>query len=310
MPGGKASTGESAGRAAVEFPHPQPGRSQLDLGQHAQLEAVVLAFLRPGLIQLRRVFELGDRVALGAGDLQEGRASQVGLARPGEPELAAELQQVILVPPVAGVAGLADRVAGHVGIAHSGRCPAVLEVKLRGVRAGVQVTQAASGKVAGLPGTVMPVRDSGEISPELGHERLVVDRDRVRPPGADQLLGRVRVTEVIGGRRHQAVQAAQQQVQVRLVAWPQPPVKRRVHPVPDPSHVLEQPEGLAGHVVTRQPDHVAAQLLQGGVPDVALLGLLGALAPVVRGHLHLSSDQGTARNDLLEPTVGDRWRSW
>jgi len=82
----------------------------------------------------------------------------------------------------------------------------------------------------------------------------------------------------------------------------------RVHAVPDAPHLLEQRERLAGHVAVRQPDHVAAQLLQGGVPDVALLGQLGVLASVVRGHLHLSSDPGAARNGLLEPTVGDRRR--
>ena len=36
------------------------------------LEAVVFTLLRPGLAELRGAFQLGDRVTLGAGDLQEG----------------------------------------------------------------------------------------------------------------------------------------------------------------------------------------------------------------------------------------------
>ncbi len=87
------------------------------MSQHAQLEAVVLAFLRPGRIQFRGAFQLGDRVASGVGDFQEGGAGQVLLARPGEPELAAQLHEIIVVSQLPGVPGLANRAPGSVSVA-------------------------------------------------------------------------------------------------------------------------------------------------------------------------------------------------
>ena len=101
----------------VEFSRAQPRHGQLDMSQHAQLEAVVLAFLRPGRIEFRSAFQLGDRVASGVGDLQESRAGQVMLARPGEPELAAQLQEIIVVSQLPGVQGLANRPSGSASVA-------------------------------------------------------------------------------------------------------------------------------------------------------------------------------------------------
>lgn len=69
LTGRKSQDGTERRLRPVEFPDSQPGRRELDLSQHAQFEAVVLALLGPGRIELRCALEFGDRIVLGAGDL-------------------------------------------------------------------------------------------------------------------------------------------------------------------------------------------------------------------------------------------------
>jgi hypothetical protein len=85
------------------------------------------------------------------------------------------LKQIVVVPSLAGIACLIDGAAGTADMAQAHCCAAVLEVKLCGVGAADQVSQAAFGQVAGLPGTITPAGDGGEIEPQLCHQRLVID---------------------------------------------------------------------------------------------------------------------------------------
>lgn len=64
-------------------------------------------------------------------------------------------------------------------------------------------------------------------------------------------------------------------------------------------------ERLACHVLSRQPYHVGAQLLQRGVADTALLRFFGALAAFMRCHENLSLNHGIAHNGLLSSTVSE-----
>ena len=54
-----------------------------------------------------------------------------------------------------------------------------------------------------------------------------------------------------------------------------------------------------------QPHHVGAQLLEGGLADAVLLGLLGVVAALVRCHQHLSLHRGIAHTGLLYSTVSE-----
>jgi hypothetical protein len=81
LPGGRARTGPSAGLAPSGSTQPRQG--QFDVREHAQLKAVILAFLRAGRVQVCRAFEFGSCVAFSTSDLQQRRTGQVNADSPG-----------------------------------------------------------------------------------------------------------------------------------------------------------------------------------------------------------------------------------
>ena len=132
-----------------------------------------------------------------------------------------------------------------------------------------------------------PQGDDGEVEAELGDEGPVVDGQGVGQAGAGELLGGRGVAEALGGVGHEAVERAEQEVQLDLVAGPQLAVQGGVHLLADAAHLEEQGQRLGGHVLPRQPGDLAAQVLEGGLADVAALGPLGVLVALPGGHQHL-----------------------
>src|SRR5260370_16723409 len=68
----------------------------------------------------------------------------------------------------------------------------------------------------------------------------MIDRGRVGTTGPDQLSGRFGVPKCLDGNGHKTVEAAKQEVQLRLVARPQLAVECGVHPVPHPAHLKKE----------------------------------------------------------------------
>ena len=170
----------------------------------------------------------------------------------------------------------------------------VPEVQVGRVRSVPEVAQAVLGQVAGLLRLVVPVGVSEQLEAQVRHQRAVVDRGRVRPPGPDQFLGCLRVAEFPGGSRHQIGQAAEQEVQVGLVARPQSPVQHAEDPGPDPPHLQENRQRLGGHQLCGQPHYVGAELLHCHRADVTPFGALGVFAAFVCRHQDLLLDAESA----------------
>src|SRR5262245_49835626 len=81
-----------------------------------------------------------------------------------------------------------NRLTCRLGVTDTGRSPTVPQVKLSGLRPVRKVLQAASGEVSALA-RPLPITDASQFESKLRHQRMVVDRGRVRPSGADQLFG-------------------------------------------------------------------------------------------------------------------------
>ena len=130
---------------------------------------------------------------------------------------------------------------------------------------------------------------------------------REGPAGPGEFLAGGRVSEVSGHASHQAVDAAEQEVDFRPVPWPELPVKRVVHAAANPQHLLEQGNRLRGHVVAGEPGHVGVELLERGIADAALLGPACPLARLVRRHqdLLLNERVGFHRLARQRPAGGD-----
>ena len=135
----------------VERAGPQPRDGQVGVREHLALAAVVLARARPGRIQPDRALKLGDRLVDGcpiaggtaAGRLGHDEARVVGLGGPGEAELAADLEQLIGVLAVPGVARGRDRLVRARGVAEAGRSQPAEQVQLRRVLAVGEMLQTA-----------------------------------------------------------------------------------------------------------------------------------------------------------------------
>jgi hypothetical protein len=186
----------------------------------------------------------------------------------------------------------------------------VVEVQVGGLRSQGQELQPGDGQLVALGDPAAQVGDGGELLAQLRLERPVVDRGGRGVPRADQFLGGVGVAEPVRGDAHQAVQAAEQEMQVGLLARPQPPVQQPVDPVADPAQVQEYRKRRAGIAQPGQAYHVRAELLERGLAYAVLLVVLGVVASLVRCHQHLSLDSQTPRKGLLTSEVSDDGRCW
>ena len=158
---------------------------------------------------------------------------------------AADIQQVVVVVAVAGLVRVADGLASGIGIAQAARCPRVVDVQAGSPLADGEVLEPAESQIPALFEPAAIVRVDRKLTTQVGHQRPVVDRVGVGKAGPVQLLGRVRVTELVGRDGHEPVEAAEQEVQVGLLAGPQPPVQQPVDPVADPACVQEHGKRLA-----------------------------------------------------------------
>src|ERR1039457_6761678 len=131
--------------------------------------------------------------------------------------------------------GMRDRLAGRVRITHPGRGSGVIHLKVGTRRPFGHVLESICGQVTAISEPAPPVHDVRELRTHMAKQRPVVDRSRVRPAGPDQLLGGVRIAEADGGAAHEVIQAAEQEVQIGLLARPQPTVQQPVDPVVDPA---------------------------------------------------------------------------
>jgi hypothetical protein len=91
------------------------------------------------------------------------------------------------------------------------------------------------------------------------------------------------VAQAVSGAGHQVIQAAEQEIQIGLVPWPELAVQRGIDLIAGAAHLEEQSQRLAGHVLGGQPDDLRAQVLQGGFARVAAFGGLGVVVAFVRG---------------------------
>src|ERR1700683_3784921 len=96
----------------------------------------MLTRLRAGRVQLHGLLELGDRVPFGIRQLDRERPGVIVLSGTGEPDLAADLEQLVAVRLLTRVSRRRDRLTGGVRVAETGRRYAVEEVRRRAVRPG------------------------------------------------------------------------------------------------------------------------------------------------------------------------------
>src|SRR5690349_24789916 len=97
-----------------------------------------------------------DRARLG-----QDEARVVGLGRPGEAELAADLEQLVVVLAVPGVAGGRDGLARAGGVAAAGRGQPAEQVQLRRALAVGEEAEPAAGQVGALLRVPAPVGGVG-----------------------------------------------------------------------------------------------------------------------------------------------------
>jgi hypothetical protein len=145
---------------------------------------------------------------------------------------------------------------------------------------------------------------------QLSEERPVVDRGRVHRTGSDQFLCRVWVSQPVSGDSHEPVEAAEQEVQVGLLARPQPPVQQPVDPSANPAHVQEHGKRLTDVGLVRKPYQVSTELVESDVSDSMVFRLLGVITTLMGHHENLSLNREPAQIGLWYPTVsdGERYR--
>ena len=169
--------------------------------EHPAPAAVLLARARADRVQAGGELQFGGGV-LDRARLGQDEARVVGLGRPGKAELAADLEQLVVVLAVAGVAGGRDGLARAGAVAAAGRGQPAEQVQLRRALAVGEEAEPAAGKVGALLRVPAPVSGVGRAQPQPGHQRAVVDARGVGPAGPGQLGGLPRVAEVDGGRGH------------------------------------------------------------------------------------------------------------
>ena len=112
------------------------------------------------------------------------------LGRTGEAELAADLQQVVVVLSFPGLGRGDDRLLGCCRVAQARSRSAVLQVQLGRIRSVGEVTQPTLRQVPALAGS-LPVGDACQLYPHVGHQRPVINGRGVGPSGAKQFLTRL-----------------------------------------------------------------------------------------------------------------------
>ncbi len=246
---GEGEDGAGGGDGGFEFAGVQEGGGEVDAGDVLAVVAVVFAGFGALGVEVDGLVEVGDGFGVGGGELGGGGAGEVVVAGAGEAELAADVQEVVGVVEVAGLGGLRDLGHGGVGVAEAGGGAGAHDVELGGVGSGGQVVQAGPGEVEAASRVAGPQGDDGEVEAELGDEGAVVDGEGVGESGAGEFFGGGGVAEAFGGVGHEAVEGAEEEVELDFVAGPEFPVQGGVHLLADAAHLEEQGEWLAGHVL-------------------------------------------------------------
>jgi hypothetical protein len=147
--------------------------------------------------------------------------------------------ELVMMRARRGLISRGNRSTGALGVPEFGGRQRVEQMQASGTVPIRKVIQPALGKDLRLARPVLPTCDVCRLCAQPAHHRSVVDRGRVRPPGANQFIGCVLETEIIGCISHQTVEAAKQEEQLGLVARPDLAVEDGEDPVSYPAHFTE-----------------------------------------------------------------------
>jgi hypothetical protein len=112
------------------------------------------------------------------------------LGRTGEAELAADLQQVVVVPSFPGLGRGDDRLLGRCRVSQARSGSAVAEVQKGRIRPVGEITQPTQRQIPALTGA-SPIGDACQFYPHVRHQRPVINDRGIGPTGAEELLRRL-----------------------------------------------------------------------------------------------------------------------